>query len=353
MMVGIVAVAGKKSTETSEMKSVALGVTAWSGPVCGQSNNKNEPQAPRSNWRSGFDPIFLDGREIAAAGNQKEGDGMKSESRTMMLIGITLMLLIPGCEGPIRTSASPAGCYLVSETEGEGMRSVTLASGEKFFLEEVSFDTSSLAGLPQRLTSNDPTSPIRFKFKDRARFDSFIVQNQGRSLAIELNQINVVIRGEIAIELSDMISFAGEGLSTAEMEALGGWGWSPSNASPVEYCLVRETPTATTRAVTDLYKQTVHIEPASFNAKMQNSAGSSGTGTRKFHTLHFYRFADPEISTMTQFLAKYDGHKLALVHQDVAVTQIPVQRHVPGHFLLKGVSEKDLDLLKQELRNWR
>ncbi|MGE4618216.1 MAG: hypothetical protein AAEJ04_00245 [Planctomycetota bacterium] len=233
------------------------------------------------------------------------------------------------------------------------MRRISLASGEEFFIEDVSFDTSLLTGLPQRLKENDPTSPLRIKFKDRARFDSFISQNHGRSLAILLNVNNVVIRGEIALELSDELQFAGDPLTATEAKALGGWGWSPSNASPVEYCLVRESATDTTRAVADLNNNTIHIEPASFNTKMQFSAGSSGSGARKLHSLGFSSFTDPSISTMPQFLAKHDGQKLALVYQDVAAAQIPIQRHIPGQFLLKGVSKDDYELLKQEWRNWR
>ena len=290
---------------------------------------------------------------MATGGNEPEGDHMNSQLSMRTLICITLLSILLGCDGPIGKSASPALCCLVSETEGEGLRRISLASGEKFFIEDVSFDASFLTGLPQRLKKNDPTSPLRVKFKDRAQFDSFITQNHGRSLAILLNVNNVVIRGEIALELADELQFTGDPLTATEAEALGGWGWSPSNASPVEYCLVRESATDTTRAATDLNNNTIYIEPASFNAKMQFSAGSSGSGTRKLHSLGFASFTDPDISTMPQFLAKHDGQKLALVYQDVAAAQIPVQRHIPGQFLLKGVSEDDYELLKQEWPNWR
>ena len=275
---------------------------------------------------------------------------MNSELRTMMLVCIALLAMSVGCDG---TQPPPAGCCLISENGGEGLRRVSLASGEEFFLEAASFDTSSLADLPQRVTPDDPTSPLRLEFKDRAKFDSFITANQGRSMAVVLTSHNIVIRGEIALELSDELRFTRERLSDTEKAALGGWGWSPSPASPIEYCLVLESATDITRAVRDLDGNTVHIEPASFAARTQVGVGSSGSGTRALHMLGFQRFADPDISTMPQFLARYDGRKLAVVHGDVAAVLIPIQRHIPGQFLLEGVSEEDYQLWQQEWRNWR
>ena len=277
---------------------------------------------------------------------------MNSDMRSTILICISLLSMSMSCDG----TQPPllADCCLISENGGEGLRRVSFASGEEIFLEAASFDTSSLYSLPQRVTPDDPTSALRVKFKDRAKFDSFITANQGRSLAVVLSRSNVVIRGEIAVVLTEMLLFTRERLTDTEKEALGGWGMSASPASPVEYCLAQESATDSTRAVRDLDGNTVHIEPASFTAKNQSGGGtSSGSGTIPIHSLRFRRFADPDISTMSQFLARYEGRKLAVVHGDVAALLIPIQRHIPGQFLLKGVSEEDYQLWQQEWRNWR
>lgn len=277
---------------------------------------------------------------------------MNSDMRSTILICISLLSMSMGCDGT--QSPLPADCCLVSENGGEGLRRVSFASGEEIFLEAASFDTSSLYSLPQRVTPDDPTSALRVKFKDRAKFDSFITANQGRSLAVVLSRSNVVIRGEIAVVLTEMLLFTRERLTDTEKEALGGWGMSASPASPVEYCLAQESATDSTRAVRDLDGNTVHIEPASFTAKNQSGGGtSSGSGNIPIHSLRFRRFADPDISTMSQFLARYEGRKLAVVHGDVAALLIPIQRHIPGQFLLKGVSEEDYQLWQKEWRNWR
>ena len=275
---------------------------------------------------------------------------MNSYIYSTILICISLLAMSMGCDG---TQPPPADCCLISKTEGEGLRRVSFASGEECFLEAASFDTSSLAGLPQRVTPGDPTSPLRLEFEDRAKFDSFITANQGRSMAVVLTSHNIVIRGEIALELSNHLQFAREKITDTEREALGGWGWSPSPASPIEYCLVQESATDRTRAVLDLDDNTVHIEPASFTARTQFGAGSFGSGTHALHSLRFQRPADPDISTIPQWLARYDGRKLAVVHEDVAAVVIPIHRHIPGQFLLKGVSEEDYQLWQQEWRNWR
>ncbi|RUA11191.1 MAG: hypothetical protein DSY81_01355 [Bacillota bacterium] len=266
------------------------------------------------------------------------------------MICISLLSIWMGCDG---TQPPPADCCLISENGGEGLRRVEFSSGEEIFLEAASFDTSALMGMPVRVTPGDPASPLRLIFRDRVLFDSFITTNQGRSMAVVLTHHTVVIRCEITLDLSEQLQFAREWLTDLEKDALGGWGWGPSRSSPVEYCLVQETATDSTRAVHDLNGATVHIEPACFTAKTQSGAGSSGTGVRALHSLRFQSFADPDISSMPQFLARYEGRKLAVVHEDVAAVLIPIHRHIPGQFLLEGVSKADDQLWKQEWRNWR
>lgn len=262
-----------------------------------------------------------------------------------------MFAVLTGCQAV--NQANPAICCLVSEGGVNEDRFISVASGESYYVEKASFDTSALHDIPRRLISDDPTSPLVFQFKDRVKSDSFILENHGRTLAVILPESNLVIRGQIEFHPADRLNFTRDSLNRTEMEALGGWGWSPSPKSPIEYCLVEESATEKTRAITDLNDQMVHIHPASFSAKEQIGSSTHGSGTRQIHALEFLKVTDPDVATVPEFLEKFEGRELAVVHEDVAVLFVPIHKHIPGQFLLKGVSEADYLQWQKEWRNWR